>query len=40
VHDAKPAHDLDVESEAGERADIGADAEERDVAEAELAGKA
>ena len=38
VHHAKAAEQLDVEAERGQRAGIGADAEERHMAEAELSG--
>ena len=40
VNDAEAAGKADIETKRGERADIGADAEERDVTEAELAGEA
>ena len=40
MDDVKIAEQSDIEAERRQRADIGADAEERDVAEAELAGEA
>ena len=40
VHDMKAFEQLHVEAERGQRAHIGADAEEGDVAETELAGVA
>ena len=38
MNDTEAAEQLDIEAERRQRAGIGADAEERDVAEAELAG--
>src|SRR5262249_11141800 len=38
VHHPQAAEQFHIEAERGQRADIGADAEERDVAEAELSG--